>query len=257
MNLVPQCPHGHGSMEVISPAIAAVALDEFISIACRYLDLPHTVFSADLLKEAIKKHDIAKHKINLLLSVGLKGVSEIASGFEVERARIWGDIEDSTTYLCMQEQGRDLNKDAKTETVNNVACKDGDAINKQGSSGEGERPPPDPVVIRGAKRVIAKYQRICTQEILKNDDDDLDMIRCSLEGIDEKYKRARTVVKKAIDAVTHLEDGQAEKVDNAQAESLLQRLRTIWLDARLYFVAESGESDDDSDMEEEYELGLL
>ncbi|KAI0437720.1 hypothetical protein F4803DRAFT_555741 [Xylaria telfairii] len=257
MNPVPQCHLDRWSMEAISPAITVVALEEFISIAYRYLDHPHTVFSADLLKELIKKHDIAKYKVNLLLSVGLKVVSGIASEYEVERARIWGDIEESTTYLGMQEQERDLNKDEKNEAVSNVAFKNGAAIDKQGSSAKGERLPPDPVVIRGAKRVVAKYQRTCTQEILKKDDDDLDMIEHSLACIDEKYKRARAVVKKAIDTATHPEDYQPEKDNNAQAESLLRRLRTIWLDARLYFVASSGELYDDSDMEEEYELGLL
>ncbi|KAI0466965.1 hypothetical protein F4859DRAFT_526245 [Xylaria cf. heliscus] len=244
MDLDSESPDSHESPEAVSALIASVALNEFVTVAHTYLNGPRSIYSADLLEEAIKKHNIAKHKIDLLLSIDEKETSEFANGYEAERARIWGCIENLTARLRAQEQGGDLNKDGD------------DAIRNPSSSGDGKRPPPDPVIIRSAKRVIARYRGFCRREILEKDDD-FHSMECSLEMIDHKYKRGRAVVRKAIDAATDPEDGQDENVDQAQAERLLKHLRTIWLDARAYFSQASDEMDEDSDLEEEYELGLL
>ncbi|KAI8950502.1 hypothetical protein F4801DRAFT_602237 [Xylaria longipes] len=255
MDAAPECPHGHGPMEAISPMIAAESLHQFVSAANKYLRGPSSIFSADVLEEAIKKHDIAKHKIDLLLRIEEKRTTRFANEYEAERARFWGYIQGATTRLRTQQQDQGVNKDAKDETTDSVVIEDDDAINKQGTSGKDERPPPDPVVIRNAKRAIVKYTKICKREIRERDDSWY-TIECSLEVIDEKYKKARDVVKKAIDAATNAEDDQTEKVDKAQAERLLQHLRTVWVDARHYFL-EASDDIDYSDMEEEYELGLL
>ncbi|KAI1751942.1 hypothetical protein F4782DRAFT_530887 [Xylaria castorea] len=61
-------PHGHGILEAISPAIAAEAVYEFVSAASKYLSGLRSIFCANILKEAITKHDITKHKIDLLES---------------------------------------------------------------------------------------------------------------------------------------------------------------------------------------------
>ncbi|KAI0450491.1 hypothetical protein F5B21DRAFT_528901 [Xylaria acuta] len=256
MDPVPECPHCHRLLEAISPAITAEALYEFVSAANKYLSRPRGNFSTDVLKAAIKKHDIALHKTGILLTTDEKEIIRLPCGYEDERIRFWGYIEGAATRLHAQQQVRDLNKNTNDKATEDVAAEKDNAINKQGLSGEDERPRPDPVVIRNAKKAIVKYKRICKQEI-REKNDDLNSAQWGLEVIDGKYKKARDVVKKAIDDATDPEDDQAEKVDKARAERLLQCLRTVWLDARRYFLEGSDETiGDDCDMEE-YALGLL
>ncbi|KAI3325107.1 hypothetical protein HD806DRAFT_553238 [Xylariaceae sp. AK1471] len=253
-----ECPNGHGPMEVISIAIAAEALEELREATNKYLSGPGGFFATEVWKEVMSKNEIAKHKISLLDTVGEKHTDEAAARYEEQRARCWKSVEGIATRFRTQEEEKNAKKYLKgkgnSEKKESDKEKEG---NEPGASSKGAEKTTDPLVIIDARKAIAKHIRVCKEEIREKNTSSWSLLSGGLETIDEDYKKARAIVKKAIEAATNQETGESEKVDKEQAERLLKNLRKIWLDARGYFHDAMDADCLDSELEEERELGLI
>jgi hypothetical protein len=148
-------------------------------------------------------------------------------------------------------------------------------IGHQEKDGKGAHKTASYPLIRKAKKAVAKYRRICRRELM---DIDTGMSPWSLleggrEMIEIEYRKARDIVKKAIDAANKTPASlrrstrpltktltslrRSRRPTKTEAERLLQRPRKIWQDARHVFifhgvyVSDGNWSDSESEEEKE------
>ncbi|KAI1419973.1 hypothetical protein F5Y12DRAFT_720099 [Xylaria sp. FL1777] len=250
-------PYGYGSMEAISIAITVKAMEEFIEATNKYIGDARSVFATEVWKDVVSKNEIAKHKISLLGTVGEKHTKEASANYEREQASCWGQADAIASRIRIKAKEKNTEKYTEGKGIDK---KNGSDNVKAGSEldtpKDGAGRVVEPQAIHNAQKAVAKYIHVCKEETRERDTSSWSLLSSGLETIDADYKKARTIVKQAIEAAANNETDESKKVGKEKAEGLLKKLRKVWYDARGYFFEAMDEDLVDSEMDEEEELGL-
>ncbi|KAJ3580550.1 hypothetical protein NPX13_g9 [Xylaria arbuscula] len=211
-------------------------------------------FATQVWEEFSNLNTHVKHQIYLLSTVDEDSAIKDAENFEKRRANCWEKLRRFAPSSSTQVES----KEAKPQDTQTKAA---DLSEHQASTSGvsicDEKNRVESLVLREARKAVTDYIKVCEEEIRDYCTDSWSLLAGGFKTVEIGYKKTRAIVKKAIEVSGNNTENDSEKGDKKEAEELLKKLRGVWQDARNIHLDGRDSDYDDSDLEEEVEMGYF
>ncbi|KAI1748960.1 hypothetical protein F4782DRAFT_550316 [Xylaria castorea] len=153
-----RCPMHHGHIEIVLCVAIKEALESLRVMVDKYLGGARGLVAADVLKEAISKRDIVRHRINLY---------HFDFSLHFGENRAWREKEGREEKRVDEENSIDSAnvKGNNGENVDNIDNKE----KEKGEASKDAEKSADDYDFFDAYRAVGEYNRICKKELREND----------------------------------------------------------------------------------------